>query len=107
VGGRLRERLLALKEKYPAIGDVRGLGLMQALELVDPASGPAKRPAAELLGRVMEEARRRGLLVGRAGLHRNVMRIGPSLLVSEAEIDEAARLLDEAFAAALAAPGAL
>jgi alanine-glyoxylate transaminase/(R)-3-amino-2-methylpropionate-pyruvate transaminase len=107
VGGRLRERLLALKEKYPAIGDVRGLGLMQALELVDPASGPAKTPAAALLGRVMEEARRRGLLVGRAGLHRNVMRIGPSLLVSEAEIDEAARLLDEAFAAALAAPGPL
>lgn len=104
LGRRLREGLEALQARYPVIGDVRGLGLMQALELIDPASGRARSPAPSLLTRVMEEARRRGLLVGRAGLHRNVMRIGPSLLVSESEVDEALRLLGEAFAAATAGP---
>ncbi len=103
MGRRLREGLEAFRAKYPAIGEVRGLGLMQALELIDPASGKAKTPAPALLDRVMEEARRRGLLVGHAGLYRNVMRMGPSLLVSTAEIDEALRLLDEAFGAAVAA----
>ncbi|HEY8370882.1 MAG TPA: aspartate aminotransferase family protein [Thermodesulfobacteriota bacterium] len=105
LGRRLREGLEALKARHPVIGDVRGLGLMQGLELIDPASGAAKAPAAALLARVMDEARRRGLLVGRAGLYRNVLRIGPSLLVSESEIDEALRLLDEAFTAATAAGG--
>ncbi len=107
MGRRLREGLEALQAKHPVVGDVRGLGLMQALELIDPASGAAKAPAAALLTRVMDEARRRGLLVGRAGLYRNVLRIGPSLLVSQAEVDEALRLLDEALTAATAAPGAV
>ncbi|HWP35619.1 MAG TPA: aspartate aminotransferase family protein [Thermodesulfobacteriota bacterium] len=105
LGARLRERLAALQAKYPQIGDVRGMGLMQALELIDPASGPAKAPAPGLARRVMEAAKARGLLIGRAGLHGNVLRIAPSLLVEATEIDEAARILDEAFAAAAAAPG--
>ncbi len=105
MGARLRGHLEALKARYPAIGDVRGMGLMQALELIDPESGPARTPAPGLLQRVMEETKARGLLLGKAGLYRNVIRLGPNLLVTAAEIDEAVRILDEAFAAALAAPG--
>ncbi len=105
LGARLRGHLEALKAKYPAIGDVRGVGLMQAVELIDPASGPARAPAPGLLLRVMEEAKTRGLLVGKSGLHGNVLRLGPNLLVTAAEIDEAVRILDEALAAAIAAPG--
>jgi 4-aminobutyrate aminotransferase-like enzyme len=106
-GAHLRQGLHALAEKYPVIGDVRGLGLMQAIELVDPASGRARTPAPALTGRLMEAARTRGLLIGRAGIHRNVVRIGPSLLVTPAEMDEALRLLDASLAAAVAAPGPL
>jgi 4-aminobutyrate aminotransferase-like enzyme len=106
-GAHLRQGLDALAEKYPVIGDVRGLGLMQAIELVDPASGRARTPAPALTGRLMEAARTRGLLIGRAGIHRNVIRIGPSLLVTPAEMDEALRLLDASLAAAVAAPGPL
>jgi len=93
VGNYLRERLEELKEKYPLVGDVRGMGLMQGVELVREG----KEPATEEILQVFEVTKRRGLLIGKGGLYGNVIRIAPPLNISEADVDEAMRILDEAF----------
>lgn len=98
VGGYLIGRLRELAERHPAIGDVRGMGLMIALELVRDRA--TKEPAPDVLGRVMEETKRRGLIIGRGGLHANVIRLCPPLIVTMRDADDAARILDEAFTAA-------
>lgn len=98
MGRRLRAGLDALKDKYSIIGDVRGMGLMQGVELVhDRAS---KRPGPDLVGKVFEETKRRHLLIGKGGLYGNVLRITPMLNVTAAEVDTALEVLDKAFAAA-------
>jgi len=99
-GGRLRDGLEALKTKYPCIGDVRGMGLMQALEVVDPASPDGRAPDTKKVLRVFEETRRLGLLIGKGGLYGNVIRLTPPLIVSAREVDDALAMLDTAFAAA-------
>jgi 4-aminobutyrate aminotransferase len=95
MGALLRERLLDLQAKYPAIGDVRGMGLLQAVELVEDRR--TKAPAAGAASALMESARRNGLLVGKGGLYGNVIRVTPPLNIGRADIDEFARLLDLAF----------
>ncbi len=97
VGGYFRQRLLELEDKYPLIGDVRGMGLMQGVELVKDRE--SKEPAADETAQLMEELRQRGLLVGKGGLFGNVLRFSPPLNISRADVDEAARILDQAFAA--------
>jgi 4-aminobutyrate aminotransferase-like enzyme len=83
-GGQLRAGLEALASRYSWIGEVRGMGLMQAMELVkDPET---KEPFPERTGAFMEAAREEGLLIGKAGLRDNVLRFGPSLLVTRAEV---------------------
>jgi 4-aminobutyrate aminotransferase-like enzyme len=99
-GARLREGLEALQQKYPVIGDVRGMGLMQALEVIDPASANGKAPDAKKVLRVFEETRGLGLLIGKGGLYGNVIRLTPPMIVSAREIDDALAMLDKAFAAA-------
>jgi 4-aminobutyrate aminotransferase-like enzyme len=99
-GGRLRDGLEALKAKYPSIGDVRGMGLMQALEVIDPASPDGKAPDPKKVLRVFEETRRLGLLIGKGGLYSNVIRLTPPMIVSASEVDQALAVLDKAFAAA-------
>jgi alanine-glyoxylate transaminase/(R)-3-amino-2-methylpropionate-pyruvate transaminase len=99
VGKVLRVGLEALKAKYGVIGDVRGRGLMHGIELVRDEPAGDRTPAVETTVRVFEETKRRGLLVGRGGLHGNVLRIAPPLVVGRAEVDEALALLDESFAA--------
>lgn len=99
-GERLRDGLETLKTKYPCIGDVRGMGLMQALELVDPSSPDGKAPDPEKVLRVFEETRRLGLLIGKGGLYGNVIRLSPPLIASAREIDDALEVIDKAFAAA-------
>jgi len=94
VGSYLREKLEELKEKYPLIGDVRGMGLMQGVELVREQ----KEPAVEEILQVFEATRRRELLIGKGGLYGNVIRIAPPLNIAQADVDEAVRILDEAFA---------
>jgi 4-aminobutyrate aminotransferase-like enzyme len=96
-GDRLRARLEQLRDKYALIGDVRGMGLMQALELVEDRT--TKVPAKNAIARLFEETRERGLLIGKGGLYGNVVRITPALNVTAAEIDRACDLLDKAFAA--------
>jgi len=94
VGNYLREKLEELEEKYPLVGDVRGMGLMQGVELVREGKEPARQ---EIL-QVFEATKRRGLLIGKGGLYGNVIRIAPPLNISKADVDEAIRILDEAFA---------
>ena len=83
-GAQLRAGLEALAEEYHWIGEVRGMGLMQALELVKDRE--TKEPFAERTGAFMEAAKNEGLLIGKAGLADNVLRFGPSLLVTEEEV---------------------
>ena len=99
-GARLRDGLLALQQKYPVIGDVRGMGLMQAMEVVDPASADGKAPDAKKVLTIFEETRGLGLLIGKGGLYGNVIRLTPPMIVSAGEIDNALVVLDKAFAAA-------
>lgn len=96
VGAHLREGLDGLKEKYSVIGDVRGLGLMQALELVKDRE--TKEPDPQSVLRVFEETRRRGVLIGKGGLYGNVIRTGMMLNSTKENVDEMIGALDAAFA---------
>jgi len=97
VGDYLRSRLEELKDKHQGIGDVRGMGLMQAIECVKDRT--TKEPDPQLVLRVFEETRRRGVLIGKGGLYGNVIRIGPPLVATRTDIDELFSALDQAFAA--------
>ena len=100
VGGYLRRRLEELKEKHAVIGDVRGLGLMQAVELVKDRE--TKEPAPQALLKVFEETKRRGVLIGKGGLYANVIRTGMMLNSTKEHVDELIEALDAGFAASLA-----
>jgi 4-aminobutyrate aminotransferase-like enzyme len=96
VGAHLRRKLEELQAKYPLIGDVRGMGLMQALELVKDRQ--TKEPAPQELVQLMERSKENGLLIGKGGLWGNVVRLSPPLNASQADVDEAVRILDKSFA---------
>ena len=101
MGRLLRAGLEELQRRFPkAIGEVRGMGLMQAVELVEDETAGNRTPAKALTGRVFEEARKRGLLIGKGGLEGNAFRISPSLTVGASEIAEALAILRESFEAA-------
>ena len=105
VGAYLRAGLEALKEKHELIGDVRGMGLMQALELVrDRAS---KTPAPAETAQVMEAARENRLLIGKGGMFGNVIRISPPMNIARSDVDQFLTLLDKSLAScgAVAAGG--
>ncbi len=107
VGNYYRNGLESLKEKYEPIGDVRGMGLMQAMEFV--RDRVSKEPSPEATNRFMEECRKRGLLIGKGGLFGNVIRTSPPLNISKADVDEAIRIMDQALMAmspAMAGAGA-
>ncbi len=90
-GEQLMARLAALRERHPLVGDVRGKGLMIGAELVrDAAKTPAEAEAKEVR-RLCREA---GVLVGIGGVLGNVVRIQPPLVISEAEADHAASVLE-------------
>jgi len=95
VGSYFRQKLEELQEKHQLIGDVRGMGLMQALELVEDRN--TKQPAAPGTNALMEAARKRGLLVGKGGFYGNVIRMSPPLNISKVDVDDAVRILDESF----------
>jgi 4-aminobutyrate aminotransferase-like enzyme len=77
------------------IGDVRGMGLLQAMELVKDRE--TKQPAAAETLALMEAARRNRLLIGKGGLYGNVIRITPPMNISRADVEECIRLLDLSF----------
>ena len=97
VGGYFRQGLESLKDKHDLIGDVRGMGLMQAIELV--ADRKTKEVASKETTQFMEECRRRGLLVGKGGLYANVIRMSPPLNIAKSDVDEAIRIMDESLSA--------
>jgi 4-aminobutyrate aminotransferase len=94
VGTHLKDRLLKMAENHAVIGDVRGRGLMLALELTKDGLTPD--PAAA--NRFLEACRARGLLVGKGGLKANTIRISPPLIVTREAADEAADIMEEALA---------
>jgi 4-aminobutyrate aminotransferase-like enzyme len=100
MGAVLREGLDALKAKHRIVGDVRGRGLMQGVELVRDEPRGDRTPDLEVTLRVFEETKKRGLLIGRGGLHGNVLRVAPALVVTRRDVDDALAILDESLAAA-------
>jgi 4-aminobutyrate aminotransferase len=99
-GAQFLAGLRALAPKYRSIGDVRGLGLMLALELVKPDEGDGRVPDPDLTKRIQAEALRRKLIILTAGTYVNVIRIIPPLITTADEIELALRTIDESLAAA-------
>ena len=96
VGNHFHAGLQALKEKHPIIGDVRGMGLMQGIELVKDRK--TKEPGTDLTNQVLERLRVHGLLVGKGGMYGNVVRMSPPLNISKSDVDIALATLDKALA---------
>ena len=93
VGTRLREGLRGLMARHPLIGDVRGVGLFLGIELVRDRA--TLEPATEEAARVIDELRRRGILTGTDGPHRNVIKIKGPLVLTESDADMAVRVIDD------------
>ena len=96
LGRILRERLEEFKDKYEAIGDVRGMGLMQAIEFVKDRK--SKEPDPAMTVRFMEAAKKHQLLIGKGGRWGNVLRIAPPMLISETELKDGIEIMDKALA---------
>lgn len=96
LGERLRAGLESLAQRYPVIGDVRGLGFMQAIEIV--ADRASRKPDAATAQAIIDAAREEGLLVIKCGVHRNVIRFLAPLVTTDAQLDEGLGLLDRALA---------
>jgi 4-aminobutyrate aminotransferase / (S)-3-amino-2-methylpropionate transaminase / 5-aminovalerate transaminase len=99
IGDTIRERMLAWQQRWPAIGDVRGLGAMLAIELVeDPVT---KAPASGLATKVAEAAADRGLLLLKSGIYSNCIRVLVPLVISDAQLDEALGVWEDALDSAV------
>jgi len=94
VGSHLKDRLEKMAEDHEVVAEVRGKGLMLALEL----TGEGLEPDPTAAVRFLEACRSRGLLVGKGGLKANTIRISPPLVVTREAADEAADIMDEALA---------
>jgi 4-aminobutyrate aminotransferase len=98
VGKHLGERFAQLKEKHPIVGDARGLGMMQALELVKDRK--TKEPNPQATNAVFEETKKRGVLIGKGGVYGNVIRTGMMLNSTKEEADMLADAIDAGLAMA-------
>ena len=101
VGDRIRSAMASWQERFPQIGDVRGLGAMLAIELV--RDGGTKEPDAALATRVVEEAFARGLLLLKSGIYSNCIRVLVPLSITDAQLDESLGVWEDALAAATGA----
>ena len=99
-GAQFLAGLRAIAPKYRSIGDVRGLGLMLALEFIKPDEGDGRGPDPEITKKVQAAALDRKLIVLTAGTYVNVIRIIPPLVTTADEVDQALRIIDESLAAA-------
>jgi 4-aminobutyrate aminotransferase/(S)-3-amino-2-methylpropionate transaminase len=99
IGETIRSRMIAWQERFDAIGDVRGVGAMLAIEFVHDRE--TKEPAPELATEVVDHAAERGLLLLKAGVYSNVIRVLLPLVISDAELDEALDVWEESLDAAL------
>jgi len=100
IGDTIRSRMLAWQERFEAIGDVRGIGAMLAVEYVEDRE--TKEPAPGIASRVAEEAAVRGLLLLKAGVHSNCNRVLCPLVITDAELEEGLGAWEEALEAVLA-----
>ena len=99
LGDQMRDRMHAWQQRFPQIGDVRGLGAMLAIELVeDPQT---KAPASQLASAVTEMAAKRGLLLLKSGIYSNCIRVLTPLTLSDAELDEALAVWEQSLEAVL------
>ncbi|HSE75624.1 MAG TPA: aminotransferase class III-fold pyridoxal phosphate-dependent enzyme, partial [Dongiaceae bacterium] len=96
IGADLLARMRALMGKHGVIGDVRGLGLMLGMDLVEDRR--TKEPATERAGRVVERCRELGVLMGTDGPYDNVIKLRPPLIFSKANADHLMQVLEQAFA---------
>jgi len=101
LGETIRSRMSAWQQRWDAVGDVRGLGAMLAIELVHDRG--TKDPAPELASAVVEAAAERGLLLLKSGIYSNCIRVLLPLVISEAELDEALGVWEEALDSVLTA----
>jgi 4-aminobutyrate aminotransferase/(S)-3-amino-2-methylpropionate transaminase len=97
IGETMRARMEGWQQRWPQVGDVRGLGAMLAIELVEGDS----EPATELASRVVAQALQRGLLLLKAGVAGNCIRVLVPLVISDAELDEALHAWEDALTAAV------
>jgi 4-aminobutyrate aminotransferase / (S)-3-amino-2-methylpropionate transaminase / 5-aminovalerate transaminase len=100
IGETIRSRMHAWQERWDAIGDVRGLGAMLAIELVHDRE--TKNPAPDVASAVVEAAAERGLLLLKSGIYSNCIRVLVPLVISDAELDEALGVWEQALEAVLA-----
>ncbi|PPG90384.1 4-aminobutyrate--2-oxoglutarate transaminase [Rathayibacter rathayi] len=99
IGTRLGTALRGLQERYDIIGDVRGIGAMMAIELVQPGTaGTTKEPNTTAVQAIIEYAAQHGVLVLSAGTYGNVVRFLPSLALSNELLDDAMSVIADAFA---------
>jgi 4-aminobutyrate aminotransferase/(S)-3-amino-2-methylpropionate transaminase len=99
IGETIRARMESWRERFGAIGDVRGLGAMLAIELVSDRA--TKAPAAELATAVVEAAAERGLLLLKSGIYSNCIRVLLPLTIADAELDEGLAVWEQALEHAL------
>jgi len=99
VGAVLRDGLETLKQGFPKlVGDVRGMGLMQAVELVVDEAAGDRTPNPKATLALFEATRKRGLLIGKGGLYANAVRIAPPMTVTRGEVEEAVQILEASLA---------
>jgi 4-aminobutyrate aminotransferase/(S)-3-amino-2-methylpropionate transaminase len=99
IGDTIRDRMLAWQQRFAAIGDVRGLGSMLAIELVSDRA--TRDPAPELARAVVDAALVRGLLLITCGVYGNCIRVLAPLVITEGELEEALGVWEDALAACL------
>jgi 4-aminobutyrate aminotransferase len=90
-GAYLREKLGELKDKHKMIGDVRGMGLVYGIEYVKDRT--SKEPAPDLVREIVLKCVENGLMVGKLGIHGNVMRVAPPLVITPELVDESVAIL--------------
>jgi len=99
IGETIRSRMLAWQDRWDAIGDVRGLGAMLAIELVEDRE--TKAPSSDLASAVVEAAAERGLLLLKSGIYSNCIRVLTPLVITDSELDEALGVWEQALEASL------
>jgi 4-aminobutyrate aminotransferase/(S)-3-amino-2-methylpropionate transaminase len=99
IGETIRSRMSAWRDRFEAVGDVRGLGAMMAIELVHGRD--SKDPAPELASAVVEAATERGLLLLKSGIYSNCIRVLVPLVITDSELDEALDVWEDSLAVAL------
>ena len=96
IGEKLKERFLKMKNKYPLIGEIRGIGAMIAIELVKDQK--TKEPATQETAQIVQECLKNGVFVPTAGINKNLLRMLVSLEITDEQLDEALDVLEEAIA---------